>query len=44
MRRIRAVEAVPSLFTTYAYYNSDKFVYYGEDLMKRFGCVLNLLK
>lgn len=23
------------MFTTYAYYNPDKFVYYGEDLMKR---------
>jgi predicted amidohydrolase YtcJ len=22
-------------FTTYAYYNSDKFGFYGEDLMKR---------
>jgi len=26
---------VPAMFTTYAYYNSDKFVFYGEDLMKR---------
>ena len=23
------------MFTTYAYYNSDKFHFYGEDLMKR---------
>jgi predicted amidohydrolase YtcJ len=23
------------MFTTYAYYNSDKFPFYGEDLMKR---------
>src|ERR1041385_7848657 len=23
------------MFTTYAYYNSDKFVFYGEELMKR---------
>jgi hypothetical protein len=35
VRRIKALEAVPSLFTTYAYYNSDKFSFYGEDLMKR---------
>jgi predicted amidohydrolase YtcJ len=35
VRRMRALEAVPSLFTTYAYYNSDKFTFYGEDLMKR---------
>jgi predicted amidohydrolase YtcJ len=35
VRRIKAVGAVPALFTTYAYYNPDKFVFYGEELMKR---------
>jgi predicted amidohydrolase YtcJ len=35
VRRMKALGAVPSLFTTYAYYNSDKFKFYGEDLMKR---------
>lgn len=35
IRRIRALDAVPAMFTTYAYYNTDKFPYYGEDLMKR---------
>jgi predicted amidohydrolase YtcJ len=35
VRRIKALDAVPALFTTYAYYNSDKFKFYGEDLMKR---------
>jgi hypothetical protein len=35
VRRIKALGAVPAMFTTYAYYNPDKFVYYGEDLMKR---------
>ncbi len=35
VRRMKALDAVPSLFTTYAYYNSDKFKFYGEDLMKR---------
>jgi predicted amidohydrolase YtcJ len=25
---------VPAMFTTYAYYNSDKFPFYGEELMK----------
>lgn len=35
VRRIKALDAVPALFTTYAYYNSDKFNFYGEDLMKR---------
>jgi len=35
VRRIKAVGAVPAAFTSYAYYNSDKFVFYGEELMKR---------
>ena len=35
VRRIKAVGAVPAMFTTYAYYNTDKFPFYGEDLMKR---------
>jgi predicted amidohydrolase YtcJ len=34
VRRMKALDAVPALFTTYAYYNSDKFSFYGEDLMK----------
>lgn len=35
VRRMKALNAVPSLFTTYAYYNSDKFGFYGEELMQR---------
>jgi predicted amidohydrolase YtcJ len=35
IRRIKALDAVPAMFTTYAYYNTDKFPYYGEDLMQR---------
>jgi predicted amidohydrolase YtcJ len=35
VRRMKAVGAVPALFTTYAYYNPDKFVLYGEEFMKR---------
>ena len=35
VRRIKALDAVPAMFTTYAYYNTDKFVFYGEELMKR---------
>jgi len=35
VRRIKDLGAVPAMFTTYAYYNSDKFVFYGEELMKR---------
>ena len=35
VRRMKALGCVPAMFTTYAYYNPDKFVYYGEELMKR---------
>jgi hypothetical protein len=35
IRRLKAAGAVPAMFTTYAYYNADKFPFYGEDLMKR---------
>ena len=34
VRRIKAAGAVPAAFTSYAYYNSDKFQFYGEELMK----------
>lgn len=35
VKRIKAIGAVPALFTSYAYYNSDKFHFYGEELMRR---------
>jgi len=35
LRRLKAAGAVPAPFTSYAYYNSDKFHFYGEDLMLR---------
>jgi predicted amidohydrolase YtcJ len=35
LRRIKAAGVAPAVFTSYAYYNSDKFHFYGEDLMKR---------
>jgi predicted amidohydrolase YtcJ len=35
VRRMAALDAVPALFTTYAYYNADKFPFYGEALMTR---------
>jgi predicted amidohydrolase YtcJ len=35
LRRIKAVGAVPAPFTSYGYYNTDKFHFYGEDLMRR---------
>jgi predicted amidohydrolase YtcJ len=35
VRRIKAAGVVPAAFTSYAYYNSDKFGFYGEEMMKR---------
>jgi predicted amidohydrolase YtcJ len=35
LRRMKALDAVPAVFTTYAYYNSDKFKFYGKDMMSR---------
>ncbi len=32
VRRIKALGGVPALFSTYTYYNTDKFRYYGADL------------
>jgi len=34
LRRMKALGAVPAPFTSYAYYNSDKFHFYGEERMK----------
>ena len=35
VRRIKTLGVVPALFSSYAYYNPDKFRFYGEELMKR---------
>ena len=35
LRRIKAAGAVPAPFTSYGYYNTDKFRFYGEKLMER---------
>jgi predicted amidohydrolase YtcJ len=35
LRRMKATGTIPAVFTTYAYYNADKFHFYGEELMKR---------
>jgi predicted amidohydrolase YtcJ len=43
IRRLKAVDAVPALFTTYAYYNSDKFHFYGEPLMQHCMAFRSLL-
>lgn len=33
IRRIKALNVTPACFTTYAYYNSDKFHFYGQEFM-----------
>lgn len=33
-RRIKALGVVPNLFSTYAYYNADKFHFYGKEMME----------
>ena len=43
VRRIKAAGAVPALFTSYAYYNSDKFRFYGEEMMKHCMAFRSLL-
>ncbi len=41
--RIKAIGAVPALFTTYAFYNPDKFVFYGQEMMKNCMAFRSLL-
>jgi predicted amidohydrolase YtcJ len=41
--RMKAIGAVPALFTTYAYYNPDKFVLYGEEFMRNAMAFRSLL-
>ena len=43
VRRLKALDAVPALFTTYAYYNPDKFPFYGEDILKHSMAFRSLL-
>ncbi len=33
--RMKALDVTPALFSTYAFYNSDKFHFYGEDIMRK---------
>jgi len=35
LRRLKATGTVPAVFTSYAYYNTDKFPFYGDALMQR---------
>ena len=34
IRRMKAMDVVPSMFSTYPYYNSDKFHFYGQETMQ----------
>jgi predicted amidohydrolase YtcJ len=34
VRRMKALNVVPAPFTSYAYYNADKFHFYGDELMQ----------
>ena len=43
VRRIKAIGAVPALFTTYSYYNADKFHFYGQDMLSHFMAYRTLL-
>ncbi|HEY2009393.1 MAG TPA: amidohydrolase [Rhizomicrobium sp.] len=43
VRRMKALDVVPSLFSTYPYYNSDKFHFYGQDTMQHMIALRTLL-
>ena len=43
VRRIKALDAIPAMFTSYAYYNSDKFPFYGPELMKHIMAYRSML-
>ena len=34
IKRMKAMDVVPSMFSTYPYYNSDKFHFYGQEVMQ----------
>jgi predicted amidohydrolase YtcJ len=41
--RIKAAGVVPAVFSTYAYYNSDKFPFYGEETISHAMCFRDLI-
>ena len=43
IKRMKAMDVVPSLFSTYPYYNSDKFHFYGQDTMQHMIAFRTLL-
>ena len=43
VRRMKALDVVPSMFSTYPYYNSDKFHFYGQETMQHMIAFRTLL-
>src|SRR5277367_160475 len=43
VRRMKALNVVPAEFSTYAYYNSDKFHFYGEEMMSHMTAFRSLI-
>ena len=43
IRRMKAMDVVPSVFSTYPYYNSDKFHFYGQETMQHMIAFRTLL-
>lgn len=43
LARIKALNAVPALFSTYSYYNADKFHFYGEETMRHMMAYRSML-
>jgi len=43
IRRMKALDVVPSMFSTYPYYNSDKFHFYGQETMQHMIAFRDLL-
>jgi predicted amidohydrolase YtcJ len=43
IKRLKALNVVPSLFNTYLYFNADKFGFYGEELMSNMMAYRSLL-
>jgi predicted amidohydrolase YtcJ len=43
VKRMKALDVVPSLFSTYPYYNSDKFHFYGQAVMQHMIAFRTLL-
>ncbi len=43
IRRIKAAGAVPAVFSTYPFYNSDKFKFYGEALLEHCIAIRSML-